>query len=694
MLNVEDHVFVTLKIDGGLIDFGLIKTITLAEGNGVYAPTLKIEMDDPTSLLSRTKALSDGNEIEIFVGKQANDPNSRVRRYRVFGPNRDNNAFNPNVNIIGVLNCPLYFTASARESYQGTSSDAIRGIAQKCGLTYSPPSDGRRPNDQMIWLDVCTSRASHVQEITRHGYIDDRSCMATAVTSYHEMRYRNLIDEINTPLEKIKYVFAHSHLEEVLRNNKRKGFLVKEAKDKSTAGVMTQWHNYGSTRVKNNIDGVPKNRPSVDVKTPGAYVAINQEVSDMVKRTRFDYAPIDCSNTHKHYEDAVYQNIKLLALFSETVSLLVHQVTDVQLFEPIIYRQADADPLQKVRNEDIYIVIGKTIVVRGGIHYAERIQCVRLSLTMKGAAELESSLDETAKARSPSIIPESSINTAAIGTSSAETLPRAVSVTEANAPAVATVRELEAIEANVPETVGACCDATDNLDAAIKTGDPVKIDKAMEDSVGPMQKAANESTKLKDTAARYPGEVAAPLSKATAPVSNTTGSINKGIMGGAGAVNSVISGPKGAIDGVTSMSHSAISYGETASNMATSIASAPMEAAQSFHGSTLSALVNTINSNVSNVSGSIASVWNTALSAKYSVVQPIQQSKQNVGAIRTRAYSTMRNSRGNKDKLRGLYKAESLRKPKGGPNWMNSKEMVKGNNKSSTGNLRQTFKKR
>ena len=43
-------------------------------------------------------------------------------------------------------------------------------------------------------------------------------------------------------------------------DNGRNEFLVKEARDLSTAGVMSHWVNYGSTRSNNNIDGWQKDR--------------------------------------------------------------------------------------------------------------------------------------------------------------------------------------------------------------------------------------------------------------------------------------------------------------------------------------------------------------------------------------------------------------------------------------------------
>lgn len=415
MLNINNQAFVTLKIDDKELEYVNAKNLTIAEGNGVLAPTIKIELDDPKSTLAKARALAEGNKIELLITRSVKDTESKPRKYRIFGVTRENASYNSNMAIVGLLDAPLFFTASTREGKEGTSGTVIQSVAEKCGLTYVGPSNGRCTNDKQIWLDVAKTRAAFILDTTRHGWIDNKSCMGSVVTSYHELRYKNLVDEINTGEGKIKFLFTHSKYDEKGKIN----FIVKEARDKSAAGLGTTWMNYGSSRGSNHIEGVPKKVEALAVHSPGVALAINKEVMDMVKRVRFDYSPMDCTNTHKEYQNALYQNIKILALFSETMSLLVTDVTNIQLYDMLIYRQADADPTAKVRNEDKYLVIGKTVVIRGGIHYAERIQCVRMSLTMAGSAPCATSLTEGSaagsSAESSSLVPESSVNSSASG---------------------------------------------------------------------------------------------------------------------------------------------------------------------------------------------------------------------------------------------------------------------------------------
>lgn len=593
MLNINNQVFITLKIDGKAVEYVNVKDMTLAEGNGAYAPTMKLELDDPTSLLSKDHALSEGNTVELLISKSMNDAYTVPRKYRIFGPTRDNNSNNPNVSIVGLLNAPLYFTASARESYVGTSDCVLKKIADKVGLTYSGPTKGRTLNDKQTWWDVCSTRAKFAYEVTRNAYIDDRSAMESVVTSTHDLVYRNVIDEINTPAGQIKFVFQHSALDNPSDRGK-KVYIVKEARDKSSSGAMTHWVNYGSTRANNNMDGVQKNRKSVDVKTPGAYLAINQEVTDMIKRTRFDYAPIDCSNTHKNYQDAWYQNIKLLALFTETMSLLVTDVTDIKLMDPLIYRQADADPHSKVRNEDIYILVGKTIVVRGGIHYAERLQCARISLTMKGEASLKTNLGDGGY--SQSIVPESTINSSAFG-SNFGSLSSMSGITQVFSNIN---NQLGSITSGVTSIISSALSPITSVLGAISGGQSSAIQSALGLLTSPLQGLTQQIGSL--------AQITSPAQGSLEQMSNLV------CLAPPGYANAALTQPNGIMDILSSAMQGLAMAGQLSSTAQGLYNTLPGSDRASIPGVELLGQVQQATQGMQSASGTVSSLWNTLVS--------------------------------------------------------------------------------
>lgn len=428
MLNIKEQLSVSIKIDGQELEYANLISVVGVEGNYNLAPALKIVLGDPKSNLSSYSTLTDANKVEVLVSKTTQDNVVQPRTYRGFGSNRNDAAENPVLTMVAVLDSPKFFVQNAAESLEGTSEDVLRKIAETCGLKFSGLGlDGKTPLDNQKWLNIRKNRAVFTQEIAKHAWLDKHSCMVAAVTSAGELRFRNLTTLINTPIDKIKYVFSHNAHPTDLDKGK-KTYVVRSARDNSSAGVMATWQNYGSTTVLHRMSGLADSFSEQEVKLPGNYLPINKSVSDSVGRARVSCAQLDCGNTYDRYEQARYQNEKLKALYCEGMSLLVYEVTDVQLFDVVIYRQEDGDPTKPIKNTDIYIVMGKTFAVSGGAFYAERIELKRMSLIMKGTAELTLPLNSAGEA---SAIPDITINPSFKGLFSAATRGVVTSINDA-----------------------------------------------------------------------------------------------------------------------------------------------------------------------------------------------------------------------------------------------------------------------
>jgi hypothetical protein len=404
MINIQDRIFIQIKIDGSpLVGANLCQSITLAEGTPIIAPSMKMVLNDHSGYLSKELALTDGNEILITVGKSPNDLKTVSRQYRVFKVKQVTAQAGPTLEILGIYDAPAWTTESARDSFSGTTSQVLKSLADKCKLDYDGPQDfnGRNTADNQIWVCVGKSRGAFAQqEVARHAYMDDHSAMYAALTSLGVLKYRNIMDVIGTTPDKVKYVFAHNILSSDMDNNKQV-YAVQQAVERSDAGLLNIWQNYGAVQINDGPSGVTKVQDKVDVKTSAPFLAINDQVAKTVGKSKISYGPIDCGNVHDKYYEADYINRRQLALFSERMSILITEPTEVQLFDPVIYKQADRDPARPVRATDIYMVTGKTVFVAGGAHYAERIELSRMSITEKGGAELKSS--EPTSARESSI---------------------------------------------------------------------------------------------------------------------------------------------------------------------------------------------------------------------------------------------------------------------------------------------------
>jgi len=417
MINIQGRIYLNIKIDQKFLDNSpnVFGTVALTESVAGLFPAASLLLNDFSGQLNRQLALTDGNEVLVTVGRTPDDLNTVVRQYRVFHIKQVASGFGPQMRVNCIYDAPKFISEAANEHYVGTSSQVLQQIADKCQLYYCGPEkyNGKTLNDAQSWWNINRSRASFAQQnVARHGYMDPHSAMCAAVTSLGELRYRNLMDVIETPVDQINFLFIHSFpLSE--EDKKRKVYLVDAAQAHSDAGLMNSWQNYGSTRVVHTSNGLPQIEESVDVKTSGKYLAINDQVSRTIGRARYDHSPLDCGNVNPKYERAFYQNIKQLGLFSERVSILCSEPTAVQLLDPVLYRQSFADPSETANVSDVYIVIGKTIFVKGGSYYAERIELVRMSLTEKGESNLKCAF--TPDKAAASAIPESLIDPTAMG---------------------------------------------------------------------------------------------------------------------------------------------------------------------------------------------------------------------------------------------------------------------------------------
>ncbi len=372
----------------------------MTEGNGTLFPACAITFNDLSGYLTSTLNLTDGNSIVITAGKSAKDVSTVSRQYRVFGVKKQASTAGAQLTVIGLYDAPNFITANATEGYCGTTDKVLEKVCERCKLYFDGPENEMK--DAQTWLCVSKTRAAFVQDVVRHGYQDEYSAMAFVLTSLGILKYKNIMQHIE--YTKPKYTLYHNVPPS---DDGTTMYRVKQAKNGSTAGMVNNWQNYGSTRVQHSLAGTAVVHNKLDVKTSGKYLAINKQVSDTVGRSRLECSPLDSSNTNSVYERALYQNLRFISLFCERESVLLTEISDIQLFDIVIYRQADADISIAAEPSDIYIVVGKSVLVKGSQTYAERLELARMSVTNKGQAQLATQDPSTLREYST---PESLIN--------------------------------------------------------------------------------------------------------------------------------------------------------------------------------------------------------------------------------------------------------------------------------------------
>jgi prophage DNA circulation protein len=266
----------------------------------------------------------------------------------------------------------------------------------------------------------------------------------------------------------------------------------------------------------------------------------------------------------------------------------------------VIYRQADADPNVKVRNEDVYIVVGKTIVVRGGIHYAERIQLARISLEMKGTATLKSSLDSDSFGGNQvggknSVVSPASINQSAFGVAFSNGLKVVSSVSGALNAVAQTVTSLASVVSQLSTPSGAIAAAA----RLVLSGSP--------DAAAALSAVATQATAVLNTvnqAQNAYNSITGSVGAIAGQLSNLPKSVSVAALSQPNGVTSALSSVVRTLS-VLSATSSTVSY------LANAL---PIDKKTTESGRLLSANASAISSTLAGTANTASNLWNTAVS--------------------------------------------------------------------------------
>lgn len=429
MIYIKGIVYLEVMIGGKAIDqaLNLFNDIILTESVAALVPSAKLTLNDHADVLRKKFAFSDGNAFSIVMGKDPADVRTTERKYVLFSVSPANlSGYNAHSTVLAYANLPKYITKSSRRAYKGTSEDVLREIAEENELEFSGPSDadsgsaGASLDDSQTWINSCKSSALFAQhEVARHGYINDKSGMVMVVTSLNELRYRNIIDVAMTAPDKIDHYFLHNASYSGEESSKII-YAVREARYKSDAGLMNNYINYGAIRTGPNLEGEHDVYDKIDVTVGDSdFLVINKNISSAVDSVaRIDYSNLDCGNTHRNYYKAVHQNVRILAMFTERISLITYDPTAVGLLDPVIFKQTDVSNLEPAKETDVYVVLGKTIMVHNGQNYVERIELGRMTVKEPGSTSLAGAIakalglteDDMAQ-QVPHGLPQSNYNT-------------------------------------------------------------------------------------------------------------------------------------------------------------------------------------------------------------------------------------------------------------------------------------------
>lgn len=160
-----------------------------------WMPEVSMKICDPNSELKSKYYPTDGSVINVYIATLGDEKKYRPLRldFLIVSVSESGSlagtVMSPDMSeftIRGKLNVPrLYYNANMFES--GTSYDSLKNITEDIGLGFASNIDNT--NDSQLWVNGYTRIADFLENISRHGYLDDESFFVSFIDAYYNLNY-------------------------------------------------------------------------------------------------------------------------------------------------------------------------------------------------------------------------------------------------------------------------------------------------------------------------------------------------------------------------------------------------------------------------------------------------------------------------------------------------------------------------
>lgn len=383
VISVDKYCYCELEIDDQPMQASanLISQILLHEGFGIGLPTLTIYFQDQSGTLQNEMNLIEGIRCTVSLAKDPVKDKRTRRSYRLWHIVREVNNDGPVLKAVFIFDNAKFGTSVYCEAYRGSSSAVMGNIASTCDIEYDGPES---TDDSMTWLNAHTTRLNFTEDIANRGYASDSSCMVRVLTMDNKLVYKDMYKVLGGEVD------ATFMLNDDGKGKKKPLHNIRETKMIGASGVISHWVNYGQKQYNHSLDKSGDwTIDGINAPVFGTALPVNEKVrSSLDAPARVNYvgfdpgtAPAPASNIHENYEEALYQNIRNLGLFSERLRVLTDDFTKLSSLKCVEYVQKDggggADALDSKSNNGKYVIVGKTISVKNGHQYVEIFDLLR-----------------------------------------------------------------------------------------------------------------------------------------------------------------------------------------------------------------------------------------------------------------------------------------------------------------------------
>lgn len=324
---IQDRIYLDILFDNKSLPFSqtfLLGYLHLSNARRLKVPYFSLSVTDNQHWLVSNGLLGDGVKITVKL-RVGPDASAQTQTYNFsmtyFAPSPVEGS--STYVIEGVLDVPRYLAGTSNKSVTGTSTAALKAIADSCGMK----SDLVATNDSQVWLPSNRRFSDFAAYVAEHGYTKEDGCLRLAVDFQGTLVYRDI-----TAMDQPKATFG---LKDTVTPNVITATSFRPVVSSGGSNVLT---GYSAATVEQTLvkaDTHVKQESINTVINESGTLTVSAADKAKVKDGAVRYAPIDSGNVHDKFVRAKHQNQRVANLFSSSLELTTPQPTNLRPLDTV-----------------------------------------------------------------------------------------------------------------------------------------------------------------------------------------------------------------------------------------------------------------------------------------------------------------------------------------------------------------------
>lgn len=360
-LHIEDQ---EVKLDQNVLDF-----FHVVESVRLHVPMMTMRIKDINKFFTKNNVLVDGARIRVTVGIE---DQKLILPFRLFSHKESTQSGYSAQQLSCYFDAPRYWTESTIECMNATASGTLAEIAQKCLLQY----DGPKTNDQQLWVPANKKWHWFARDIVRHSYIDQNSCMQSAVLLNRDFRLRNVSDMGSFPVvQRFGNVESETHLPVV------------DYRTVNKSGFFNTLTGYKDTRIVQSLRSPTQAIQNLNVQKNSTRLMMHNRIRSGIGQNRVTFSPIAVGNTHDNYEAASYQNLRLGNLFGFGIELVTPRLVQANLLDVVSCVLSKPGVNGATQISGNYLVTSKVIYIEN-FNFYQKLELARHGMNIVTSSQV------------------------------------------------------------------------------------------------------------------------------------------------------------------------------------------------------------------------------------------------------------------------------------------------------------------